>query len=170
MQENYAPQYNVKQFKRKLEVMRLRAENCCLLKEMRGDEAPAWLANEDLTTRRLRAENSRLRNIMRGGKADALLERENEVRRLTEDQAAALLERDDEVRRLREENCRLRSDNAALTGGMAAATRLVEVKKEFNVATVERIQKVRPQQPDSKSERHLVIGVDTLNCAPVVHL
>jgi len=44
---------------------------------------------------------------------------------------------------LREEIVRLRNDNVALTGGMAEATRRVEVKKEFTEATVDRLQKVR---------------------------
>jgi hypothetical protein len=103
----------------------------------------------------------------------ALFEKDNELARLREAnrrlcrENAALLEKDNQVTRglkmensrlrsdllvkadvvslLRKEIDRLRNDNAALTRGMAEMTRRVEVKKEFTKATVDRLQKVRPQ-------------------------
>jgi hypothetical protein len=63
--------------------------------------------------------------------------------RLRSETTTALFAKEDEMRGLRKEICSMRDDNAALTGCVAEATGLLEVKKEVTEATVNRIQKVR---------------------------
>jgi hypothetical protein len=135
------------------EARRLGEEN----KHLCSDNA-ALLLEKEGEMKRLREENNRLCN----DNAALLLDKEGEMRRLGEENSrlcndnVALLQKADKTGRLmREESSRLHSDIAALTGGIAEATRRVEVKKEFNEVTVDRIQKVRAQQPDLKSSRNI---------------